>query len=190
VRLTRIRGIHAGAASCARCASARSTLWANGDPVNYSDPFGDSVKINGAALNAAICAVRARSPGANAAFTKLENDPRNFLFIERDKQGYNTLGYGGRTGTSYADYPGSKSFIPEDLNNKYPRNAGISIINPQTAASNNADLGDVAWHEAVHLTGVVDRGKLYQHDEPAFAGVPPNATTPHTTPQSLACPTP
>jgi cytochrome c551/c552 len=119
------------------------------------------------------------SKAAAEVFDKLEANPMFFTITETNRSASMTKGYGGTSGWSYDAATIGPAW--KDLSTLFPGQSGISIVNSAVARGDGKDPGEVAWHEAVHLTGVVDHGHLYPDGDPIFNGVP-GGTGSHTMP--------
>lgn len=53
-----------------------------------------------------------------------------------------------------------------------PNAVGASHVDVSRSNREGPGAGKVAWHEGVHLTGIVDRGSKYSHCTAPFTGVP------------------
>lgn len=147
--------------------------YAGNDPVSYSDPYGlspDSLKIVGAELEKAIADERASNPAADSVFTKLEQSPKWFLMADKGKFDcqemcpFKGFSWGGKGKGDMAIIAPLKALLPNAV--------GASHVDVSRSNREGPGAGKVAWHEGVHLTGIVDRGSKYSHCTAPFTGVP------------------
>ncbi len=128
--------------------------YAGGDPVNYADPFGDSLRIIGSdAFRSDSDAVR-RDSAANAIFSLLEKSTLNFAIVEGDYIAHIA------SGLSF-DAEATDFVMTPEIRDLCPTCRGISVVDPYKSAQNNRTEGMVALHEGIHLSGIVRRGRMY-----------------------------
>lgn len=103
-------------------------------------------------------------------FKKLEQSPQWFLIADKGK--FDCQGVCPLRGFSYGGNGKADIAIPASLKALLPQAVGASHVDLARSNREGPGAGKVAWHEGVHLTGIVDRGSKYSHCEPAFNGVP------------------
>ena len=143
--------------------------YAAGDPVNSSDPYGlYDLRIVGEKLAQAIAAERAQNPAADSAFSALEASKELFVIFDADEVGCDWSCPMAGWSTDRDDSFGHG----EERSQMFPDARGIASVRPNHAQTKRDGMGSVAWHEAVHLKGIVDKGRLNRHCSEAFTGVP------------------
>lgn len=142
--------------------------YAGGDPVNNSDPFGlMTLEIVGEKLQKAIDEERKRNPAADSVFRALEASSDHFVLFDSDDINCDVC-YGSGWAWDSQDEFGLPGLVGE----RFFGARGVAHIRPSHSGTKRDGIGGVAWHESVHLKGIVDRNQKYGHCDPAFAGVP------------------
>jgi hypothetical protein len=143
--------------------------YAGGDPINSSDPYGlFDLKIVGEKLAEEIAAERARNPAADSVFSALEASEELFVMFDADEAGCEWSCPFAGWSTDRDDSFGHG----EERTGMFPGARGISSIRLGHRQTKQDGIGGVAWHEATHLKGIVDHGRLNKHCSDAFNGVP------------------
>jgi hypothetical protein len=150
--------------------------YANGDPVNFADPFGlraDTLKVQGQRLSEEIALERKQNPRADSTFTALENSAEVFVFVDADE--YDCDFCSGAAGYTVDRNEFTGNELPGQLGERYPTARAVSTVRPSNPQSKQLGVSSIAWHEGVHALGIVRTGKKYQHGascDAAFRGVP------------------
>ena len=124
------------------------------DPVQYTDPFGDTLRLVGseAFLND-VARVR-ENADADGAFRVLEQSSTVFAIIET---GAITLGMMSGQSFDRDDAHDYHRPLPE-AQALAPNARGIAVVDPAATQRNGQTVGMVALHEAIHLGGIA-KGK-------------------------------
>lgn len=132
--------------------------------------------VKGDSLKKAIAALRASNAAADSVFRILERSDMIFAMIEmndvdcprcdRTISGV-ALDHSNRSNSNRIDIGELQSPAFLDHHKLYNW-SGAATVN----IGHRDGAGNVAWHEAAHLTGMAIRGKLYQHCTEGLRGVP------------------
>jgi hypothetical protein len=143
--------------------------FAGGDPVNYADPFGlaADLKIVGERLAAEIAELRSANPSADSVFRALEQSSEKFVLFDSDETSCDVC-----VGAGWAWDSSDAVGLAGSVGEQFGGARGVAHVRPSHGQSKQYGVGGVAWHEAVHLKGIVDRNSKYSHCEAAFSGVP------------------
>jgi uncharacterized protein RhaS with RHS repeats len=142
--------------------------YASGDPINNSDPFGlMTLEIVGEKLQKAVDELRKNNPAADSAFRALEESKDHFVLFDSDEANCDVC-----IGAGWAFDSQDAIGLPGMVGERFSGARGVAHIRPSHSNTRRDGIGAIAWHESVHLTGIVRRNQKYSHCEPAFAGVP------------------
>ena len=124
----------------------------------YTDPFGDTLQVVGSeAYKKEVQEIRIDQE-ANEVFNKLEASTTNFALVEGNLLRMPQVG--GYSFDTTSTEVGDWRATPE-IRNACPRCRGIAVVDPVGTAQEHRSEGMVTLHEAIHLSGIADRGRRY-----------------------------
>ena len=143
-----------------------------GDPVNFADPFGDSVRVKGSAeFNRYVEWLKDNDPEFRSDYSTLDADDSVFLILE-DPLSQSGRAIGGRSGGAPTiDYTGQVAALARQF--RIPNLKGVLRIG---SANRHEPWWCTLKHEAIHFRGLVGSGQtqtLYEAHED-FASIEAN----------------
>jgi RHS repeat-associated protein len=154
--------------------------YSGADPVNHSDPMGDSVRVIGLGAQAIVNKLRATDTLFRRLYDKLDADPRWFHIVSTDvvatRNDFNDprerLGrFRGYTWTNPSIRKAGKCG-GEDLVFALPEYEGYVFANAAATSFVNSAIGIAAdtavIHESIHNLGIVETGCPYEKGYPLF----------------------
>ena len=138
--------------------------YAAGDPVSFNDPFGlfDLRILGDSAFVAGIENLRRTDANVDAVLTRLES-AKGLFVIAQDNARLGGWSVGGRSFRGGPDETAYANERAREIGVTAPVR-GLSLVGPL----GSTPLAWIAGHEAIHLSGIVDRGIKYRHTENAF----------------------